>query len=62
MVEQARSLLEDDTRRAAMAQAAQLTAGRKHTWRVRAEEVLSAYQTHVQMRDTLAKLEAASKS
>ncbi|MFP6899293.1 MAG: glycosyltransferase [Opitutales bacterium] len=61
VVEQARALLEDDSRRRDMAQAAKLTAGRKHTWRVRAEEVVDAHHTYFQMRDTLAKLETASK-
>jgi hypothetical protein len=56
VVEQARSLLDDDARRVAMAKATKLTAGRKHTWQVRAEEVVDAYQTHVQMRDILGKL------
>jgi hypothetical protein len=43
-----------------MSQAAKLTAGRKHTWQVRAEEIVDAYQTHVQMGDILAKLEAGA--
>ena len=61
VVEQARALLEDGSRRSDMIEAAKLTAGRKHTWQVRAEEVLDAYQTHVQMRETLLKLEAGGK-
>ena len=61
VVEQARLLLEDDSRRSDMAQVAKLTAGRKHTWQVRAEEVVDAYQTHAQMRDTLLKLEAGGE-
>ena len=62
VVEQVRSLLEDDSGRRDMAQAAKITAERKHTWAVRAEAVLDAHHSHIQMRDTLSKLEAASKS
>lgn len=60
VVEHARSLLDDAPRRASMAQAAKLTAGRKHTWKVRAEEIVGLYQTHLQMRDILAKLAAGA--
>lgn len=61
VVEQSRSLLDDDVRRSDMSQAAKLTAGRKHTWQVRAEEIVDAYQTHVHMGDILAKLEARAE-
>ncbi len=61
VVEQARSLLEDDAKRSDMAQAAKISADGKHTWAARAETIIEAYQAHLQMRDTLAKLAAASK-
>ena len=62
VVDQARTLLDDDSLRSEVTQAAKLTARRKHTWRVRAEEVMDAYQTHVQVRDTLVKLESTEGS
>jgi spore maturation protein CgeB len=60
VVEQARSLLEDDAKRSDMAQAAKISADGKHTWAVRAETIIEAYQSHVQMHDTLSKLQAPS--
>ncbi len=59
IVEQARSLLGDDSRRKTMAQDAQMEAKRNHTWRVRAEQVIDAYQAYCNMRETLGKLQSA---
>jgi len=61
VVDQARSLLEDDSRRSDMARAAKISADKKHTWAARADTVVEAYRTHLQMRGTLTKLETASK-